>query len=95
MGSTLFLGTYGNIKKILPDNEQSTILASLGSISFTWVLTFPIDLVRVNYQISKNEFVLSIINKQYNNYGFKSFYRGLTPVINKKCTINYSWYVSI
>lgn len=81
LGSTLFLGTYGNIKKILPENEKSTILASLGSISFTWILTFPIDLVRVNFQISKNESVISIINKQYNNYGFKSFYRGLTPVL--------------
>jgi len=81
LGSTLFLGTYGNIKKILPDNEKSTILASLGSISFTWIVTFPIDLVRVNYQISKNESVLSIINQQYNNYGIKSFYRGLTPVL--------------
>ena len=64
MGSTLFLGTYGNIKKILPENEKSTILASLGSISFTWILTFPIDLVRVNFQISKNESVIRIINKQ-------------------------------
>jgi hypothetical protein len=81
LGSTLFLGTYGNIKKILPENEKSTILASLGSISFTWILTFPIDLVRVNFQISKNESVISIINKQYNNYGLKSFYRGLTPVL--------------
>ena len=83
LGSTLFLGTYGNLKKILPDNEKSTIFASLGSISFTWILTFPIDLVRVNYQISKNKTVLSIINEQYNNYGLKSFYRGLAPVLTR------------
>jgi len=81
LGSTLFLGTYGNIKNILPDNEKSTILASLGSISLTWIITFPIDLVRVNYQISKNQTVLNVINNQYNNYGFKGFYRGITPVL--------------
>ena len=81
LGSTLFLGTYGIIKDRLPNNERSTIIASICSISMTWIFTFPIDTIRVNYQISEYNSITNLINKQYNNLGIKSFYRGLTPVL--------------
>ena len=80
MGSTLFLGTYGNIKKLLPDNNYSTIISSLGSISVTWIITFPIDTIRVEKQISEKN-IKNIILGRYKKNGFLNFYNGLTPVL--------------
>ena len=80
-GSTIFLGTYGNIKKTLPDTEMNTIISSLFSISLTWCITFPIDAVRVEQQITKNTTILNIIKSRYKNYGFFNFYNGLFPIL--------------
>ena len=80
IGSTLFLGTYGNIKKNLPENNYSTILSSIGSISITWVLTFPIDTIRVEKQTSDNN-IRNIIINRYKKKGIFNFYNGLAPVL--------------
>jgi hypothetical protein len=80
LGSTLFLGTYGNIKKSLPENNYSTIISSLGSISITWIITFPIDTIRVEKQISEKN-IKTIILDRYKKNGFLNFYNGLTPVL--------------
>jgi hypothetical protein len=80
LGSTLFLGTYGNIKKLLPDNNYSTIISSLGSISVTWIITFPIDTIRVEKQISEKN-IKNIIFDRYKKNGFFNFYNGLIPVL--------------
>lgn len=80
IGSTLFLGTYGNIKKNLPENNYSTILSSIGSISITWILTFPIDTIRVENQTSDNS-IRNIIINRYKKKGIFNFYNGLTPVL--------------
>jgi len=80
-GSTIFLGTYGNIKKILPDNNQNTILSSLISISCTWIITFPLDTIRVEQQINPKEKIITLIKSRYMKYGFFNFYNGLFPVL--------------
>jgi len=81
LGSTIFLGTYGNIKNYLPDNDKNTILASIISISSTWIITFPMDSVRVDYQITKNDSIKNLIKYRFNKYGIKNFYKGLTPIL--------------
>jgi hypothetical protein len=81
IGSTLFLGTYGNIKKNLPENNYSTILSSVGSISLTWLITFPLDTIRVEKQITKDISIKHIIVERYKKRGFINFYNGLTPVL--------------
>lgn len=80
-GSTIFLGTYGNIKKILPDTQLYTIYSSICSISLTWVLTFPLDTIRVEQQISKNISISKLIKNRYYKYGFLNFYNGLIPIL--------------
>ena len=80
-GSTIFLGTYGNIKKILPDNNKNTIVSSLISISVTWIITFPLDTIRVEQQINNDKKIFALIKKRYLNYGVLNFYNGLFPVL--------------
>ena len=81
IGSTLFLGTYGNIKKNLPENNYSTMISSVGSISITWLITFPIDSIRVETQITKEKSIKDIIIERYKKRGINNFYNGLTPVL--------------
>jgi len=81
LGSTIFLGTYGNIKKILPDNNKNTIFSSLISISVTWITTFPLDTIRVEQQTNIKESITSLIKKRYAKYGILNFYNGLFPVL--------------
>jgi len=79
-GSTIFLGTYGNIKNNLPDSKKNTIISSLAAISITWILTFPLDTLRVLKQVSNKDLYSLVINR-YKSNGILSFYNGLTPVL--------------
>lgn len=80
-GSTIFLGTYGNLKNKLPDTNIYTIASSMISISITWLITFPLDLIRVNQQITKNTSIYELIEKTYRCGGLRGFYRGLNIVL--------------
>ena len=60
---------------------MNTVISSLCSISLTWCITFPIDAVRVEQQITKNTTILNIIKSRYKNYGFLNFYNGLFPIL--------------
>jgi len=81
-GSTIFLGTYGNIKKTLPENDISTVISSLGAITVTWITTFPLDTLRALRQTSlSNESLLVSTRKKIATDGIRSLYRGLTPVM--------------
>ena len=79
-GSTIFLGTYGNIKQNLSESKQNTVISSLSAITITWLLTFPLDTLRVLKQVS-NDKIYSIAIKRYKSSGILSFYSGLTPVL--------------
>ena len=79
-GSTIFLGTYGNIKQNFKESKQNTIISSLSAITVTWLLTFPLDTLRVLKQVS-NDTIYSIAIKRYKSSGVLSFYTGLTPVL--------------
>ncbi len=48
--STLYLGTYGTMRKNLPDSEFSYFFAGGISSIITWTILFPLDTIRVNIQ---------------------------------------------
>ena len=80
-GSVIFLGTYGNLRNILKNKSENHIaISSILSISLTWLLTFPLDTIRVEKQIT-NETIREIINRRHNRWGFFHFYKGITPVL--------------
>jgi hypothetical protein len=80
IGSTIFLGTYGNLKNTFPDKKKYILISSLLAVSTTWILTFPIDTIRTDFQTS-NEKLYNLIKNRYKNYGFLNFYKGLQPVL--------------
>lgn len=81
LGSSIFLGTYGNLRKIL-ENKTSfvTPISSIISISTVWLITFPLDTIRVEKQIS-NDKIIDIIKRRNRNFGGFNLYKGLTPVL--------------
>lgn len=80
LGSTMFSGTYFYLRNNIEDSKYKPLL--LGSISgiVSWIFTFPIDSIRTNIQTS-NLKLKEIIQQRIKNYGYLSFYRGITPVI--------------
>ena len=81
LGSTIFLGTYGNIRQQLPNEEIYTIISSISSITVTWSITFPLDTIRVDKQITQNTSIKDLIIKRYNKFGIINFYNGLSPIL--------------
>lgn len=80
-GSTLFLGTYGNIKNKFPDTKIYTIFSAISAITVTWCVTFPLDAVRAEQQVSKDISIYNLLKNRYYKYGLLNIYNGLTPVL--------------
>jgi len=85
LGSTIYLGTYFKLRSMTND---STLYPYFGGISgtITWLIIFPIDTIKTEYQTTKNVGLSNIIYSRLNNSngllkGIKSFYNGLTPVV--------------
>jgi solute carrier family 25 carnitine/acylcarnitine transporter 20/29 len=86
LGSTIYLGTYFKLRSM---TENSSLYPYFGGISgtVTWLVIFPIDTIKTEYQTTKNIKLSSIIYSRFNNdkkkplEGIKSFYKGLTPIL--------------
>ena len=85
LGSTIYLGTYFKLRST---TDNSTLYPYFGGISgtMTWLIIFPIDTIKTEYQTTKNVGLSNIIYSRLNNSngllkGIKSFYNGLTPVV--------------
>ena len=86
LGSTIYLGTYFKLRTM---TENSSLYPYFGGISgtITWLVIFPIDTIKTEYQTTKNIKLSNIIYSRLNNdkkrplEGIKSFYKGLTPVL--------------
>ena len=44
-------------------------------------ITFPLDTIRVDKQITQNTSIKDLIIKRYNKFGIINFYNGLSPVL--------------
>jgi solute carrier family 25 carnitine/acylcarnitine transporter 20/29 len=80
LGSTIYLGTYLKLRG-LTDNK--TYYPYFGGISgiLVWLIIFPIDTIKTEYQTTKNISVTNIILNRYKIYGIKSFYIGIIPIL--------------
>ena len=84
INSTIFNGTYYFLRKKYGDNKNKALFYGSFSGIICWLITFPIDTIRTEYQTQNNgeiNNIKNIIKNRYNNYGISSFYRGLTPVL--------------
>jgi hypothetical protein len=53
-----------------------------GAISgiMCWLITFPLDTIRTDYQ-SSNKNIKTLIINRFKDHGFRGFYKGITPVL--------------
>jgi len=80
INSTIFNGTYYHLRKNYGEsNDNALVYGSLSGI-LCWLVTFPIDTIRTEYQ-TQNCSIKNIVKNRYNNYGISSFYKGLSPVL--------------
>jgi solute carrier family 25 carnitine/acylcarnitine transporter 20/29 len=83
MGSTIFMGTYYWLRNKFGEKTKfSYIYGGLSGIS-VWLITFPLDTIRTDYQTTKSNNILNLIINRVNNNGIHSFYRGIFPVLLK------------
>ena len=81
LGSTIFMGTYYFLRNNLGEKTRfSYIYGGLSGIS-VWIITFPLDTIRTDYQTTKNNNIVSLIINRVNTNGISSFYRGIVPVL--------------
>lgn len=79
LGSTLYMGIYGNIRNITPDHYLYHMLNGSITNVLTWTIIYPLDTIRVEHQTNNSTLKNTIIHK-YKNQGFKSFYKGISLV---------------
>jgi solute carrier family 25 carnitine/acylcarnitine transporter 20/29 len=79
INTTIFNGTYFYLRNTYGENTKlAPLYGAISGISF-WLITFPLDTLRTEYQSSTHSLKQIIINKS--NSGLTTFYRGLTPVL--------------
>jgi len=77
-----YMGSYFYLREKY-NKENSLIKTSIIGImsSFIcWSIIFPLDTIRTSIQVDNRNIIDTILYK-YNNYGLKSFYKGITPVL--------------
>ena len=80
LGSTIFLGSYYTLRnKFGENNKIAPLYGAISGIS-VWIITFPIDTIRTEYQTSEKS-IKDIITQRIQINGIKSFYNGLSPVL--------------
>jgi Mitochondrial carrier protein len=81
INSSIFMGTYFNLRNYFgTDNLFVPLYGSVSGI-MCWIITYPIDTIRTEFQTTKNENIKQLVLNRYRNYGIRSFYKGLNTVL--------------
>ena len=79
LGSTLYMGLYGNLRNLFPNEKKYHMLNGLITNLAAWTILYPLDTIRVEHQTNDMKLHKTIINK-YQTQGITSFYRGISLV---------------
>jgi hypothetical protein len=79
MGSTLYMGIYGNLRQRTPDQPLYHMTNGILTNLISWSILYPLDTIRVEHQTSSGK-LREIIHQKWRTQGFKSFYRGIPLV---------------
>ena len=79
-GSTIFMGTYYLLRNNFGANQYSYIYGGVSGIS-VWLITFPLDSIRTDYQTTNCNNIFTLVKTRFNTHGITSFYRGIVPVL--------------
>jgi hypothetical protein len=80
INSTIFMGTYYTLRNNYGDTSYITPLYGAISGTMCWLITFPLDTIRTDYQ-SSDKNIKTLITNRFKQQGFIGFYRGITPVL--------------
>ena len=80
INSTIFMGTYYTLRNNFGD--ATNVAPFYGAISgiMCWLITFPLDTIRTDYQ-SSDKNIKFLIQSRFKQSGVIGFYKGLTPVL--------------
>lgn len=83
MASSIYLGTYFNLREKYNKKNDIYISSLFGGISsiLCWIVIFPLDGIRTDIQSSNNNNIKYHIKTRYKNHGIRNFYKGITPVL--------------
>jgi hypothetical protein len=84
--STLYLGTYGLLREILPKKDWSPIVAGGSANILAWTICQPFDTLRtLRYasatKVSMEESVAGLVRQSIRSHGVLSLWRGFLPVV--------------
>ena len=82
LASTIYFASYYKIRNTF--GEHKYLAPYYGAISgiSVWLVIFPIDTIRTEFTTQRdNKNLLEIVTERYRQFGLKSFYYGLTPVL--------------
>jgi solute carrier family 25 carnitine/acylcarnitine transporter 20/29 len=79
LGSTIYLGTY---LKLRNTTDNKSLYPWFGGFSgmLTWLVIYPLDTIKTDYQTTKNKRMYELIRERCAN-SVTSFYKGITPVL--------------
>jgi hypothetical protein len=79
---SIYLGTYFYLRENY-SNKYHFTYALYGCISsiLCWFITYPIDTLRIEYQLSKKSNIKNLILNRYKKYGLKNYYKGFSLII--------------
>jgi hypothetical protein len=81
LGTTIYYGSYMTIREKIGNNLYLTPFYGGFSGILVWLITFPFDTIRTEYQTQNNIKLSTLIINCYTNNGILSFYKGLMPVL--------------
>ena len=80
LSTTIYLGSYLKFRSLIDNNKLYPFIGGLSGI-ITWLVVYPIDTIRTELQTTQNIKIKELILNRININGFKSFYKGITPVL--------------
>lgn len=85
ISTTIYLGTYGVMRDWCENNNlnlwSKTIVSSITAGWTVWIVTYPLDTMRVLYQTTDNKSLISLFAERVNSRGIFSLWRGICPVL--------------
>lgn len=79
LGSSIYLGLYGNLRNITPNEKKYYMINGLITNLTTWSILYPLDTIRVIHQ-SNDKKLFNTIYDKYKLGGIRSFYIGISLV---------------
>lgn len=80
---TLFMGTYAQLRSVLPESKKSTAVSGVVAGWTAWLVQYPWDTLRTIYQTDKsaNVSLKTTLTTRLQQGGVLSLYRGLPVVL--------------